>query len=267
MVKKKRTKKYPVPVEAHTLSVTDSQVSAYHERECELAVQDRLQRETNDKKNDLEAYIYSLRNKLADVLAGFVPESVKAPLLERLNEMENWLYEEGEDETKSVYVEKLAGLRGHGDPIELRYIEAGVREPAANSLTATANVYLNTARSQDAKYAHIDAADKQKVIDEAQRALDWLNEKRALQAQVAKHEDPVLLSSDIKKKEDTLRRVADPILTKPAPPPPKAEPKKEEAPPPKEPEATAEGAPENPTNVPEEGKSVPSKVDIEEMES
>lgn len=57
------------------------------------------------------------------------------------------------------------------------------------------------------------------VADEAQRALAWLQEKEALQAQVSKHEDPVLLSSDIRKKEDTLRRVAEPILTKPAPAP------------------------------------------------
>jgi len=34
-----------------------------------------------------------------------------------------------------------------------------------------------------------------------------------------KTEDPVLVTADIKKKEETLRRVADPILTKPPPKP------------------------------------------------
>lgn len=57
------------------------------------------------------------------------------------------------------------------------------------------------------------------VVEESQRALAWLQEKEALQQQVAKHEDPVLLSSDIRKKEDTLKRVAEPILTKPPPAP------------------------------------------------
>lgn len=51
-------------------------------------MQDRLQRETNDKKNDLESYIYSLRNKLSDVLADYAPESMKATLLQKLNDME-----------------------------------------------------------------------------------------------------------------------------------------------------------------------------------
>lgn len=51
-------------------------------------MQDRLQRETNDKKNDLESYIYSLRNKLSDVLADFAPESIKGTLMQQLNDME-----------------------------------------------------------------------------------------------------------------------------------------------------------------------------------
>jgi heat shock protein 4 len=260
MVTKKRTRKVSVPVAAHTLSPSEAEVSGYYEKECELAVQDRLQRETNDKKNDLESYIYSLRNKLSDVLAEYAPESIKGSLLQKLNEMEDWLYDEGEDEQKSVYMDKLAGLRSQGDAIETRYVEAGVRRPAAEKLRGTANAYLNTARSTDARYAHIEAADKKKVVEEAQRALAWLQEKEALQAQVAKHEDPVLLSSDIRKKEDTLRRVAEPILTKPPPAPKKEEPKPEA---PKE--AEVKGSGEAPNNVPAEGAAEPSAVDIEEV--
>ena len=59
------------------------------------------------------------------------------------------------------------------------------------------------------------------VVDEANRALAWLQEKMQLQEQAAKHDDPVLLSSDVRKKEDTLKRVAEPILTKPPPSLPK----------------------------------------------
>ncbi len=59
------------------------------------------------------------------------------------------------------------------------------------------------------------------VVEESQAALAWLKQKQELQAQMGKHEDPVLVSTDIKKKEDTLRRVADPILSEKPPPPPK----------------------------------------------
>jgi hypothetical protein len=36
-------------------------------------------------------------------------------------------------------------------------------------------------------------------------------------------DDPVLLSADVAKKQDTVSRVAQPILSKPLPPPPKKE--------------------------------------------
>ena len=62
------------------------------------------------------------------------------------------------------------------------------------------------------------------VVEESQAALAWLKEKQELQARLGAHEDPVLVSGDIKKKEDTLRRVADPILSQKPPPPPKVGP-------------------------------------------
>ena len=57
------------------------------------------------------------------------------------------------------------------------------------------------------------------VLDECQAALGWLEEKQNLQNSMKKTEDPVLVTADIKKKEEMLSRVADPILTKPPPKP------------------------------------------------
>ena len=59
------------------------------------------------------------------------------------------------------------------------------------------------------------------VVAEARKALEWLEEKQRLQGSLRKTDDPVLSSADIKKREDTIVRFADPILSKPAPPPPK----------------------------------------------
>ena len=58
-------------------------------------------------------------------------------------------------------------------------------------------------------------------------------EKQQLQSGQAKSADPVLLSADIAKKEEALKRFAQPILARPKP-----------APPPPAPEATPESAPE-----------------------
>ena len=81
--------------------------------------------------------------------------------------------------------------------------------------------------------AHIDAAELESVMAEVKLATDWLAEKQQLQSGQAKSDDPVLLSADIAKKEEALKRFAQPILARPKP-----------APPPPAPEATPESAPE-----------------------
>jgi heat shock 70kDa protein 4 len=37
------------------------------EKEFEMALQDRVMEETKDKKNALEAYVYEMRNKVANI--------------------------------------------------------------------------------------------------------------------------------------------------------------------------------------------------------
>ncbi len=88
-----------------------------------LQADDKLQEDTNEAKNALEAYIYSLRNKLYEGLSPYVREADREALSASLTSMEDWLYEDGEDEKKSVYVAKLAELRAKGDPIQQRAAE------------------------------------------------------------------------------------------------------------------------------------------------
>ena len=59
-----------------------------YERECEMALQDKVQSETADMKNKLEAYIYSLRNKLYDRLSDYVTETEKSDISQKLEAAE-----------------------------------------------------------------------------------------------------------------------------------------------------------------------------------
>jgi heat shock protein 4 len=58
-------------------------------------------------------------------------------LLALLNATEEWLYEEGEEATKSTYVIKLAELQKLGDPITKRYREDEDRPGALEALRQT----------------------------------------------------------------------------------------------------------------------------------
>src|SRR5438132_1582702 len=101
-----------------------------------------------------------MRSKVEDRYAAYVQEEEKGKLLAALQTAEDWLYtEEGEDATKSAYVERLDGLKVLGDPISTRYFEAEGRPKAASALREVLNDYMSKATSGDEKNAHIDAKD------------------------------------------------------------------------------------------------------------
>ncbi|XP_042414310.1 heat shock 70 kDa protein 15-like [Zingiber officinale] len=219
---KKKVKKTNIPV-AETvyggLSADELQKAA--EKEFEMALQDRVMEETKDKKNAVEAYVYDMRNKLYDKYEAFVTSPEKDELVAKLQEVEDWLYEDGEDETKGVYVAKLEELQKQGNPIEERYREWTDRGPAVDQLAYCINSFRAAALSNDPKFDHIDLAEKQKVVSECGEAEAWLREKQQQQNALPKHANPILLSADIKRKAESLDRFCKPIMTKPRPAPPK----------------------------------------------
>nr|QBS00804.1 HSP70 [Agave sisalana] len=227
---KKKVKKTNVPVvELVYGGMAPADLQKAVEKEFEMALQDRVMEETKDKKNAVEAYVYDMRNKLHDKYEEFVTAPERDELTAKLQEVEDWLYEDGEDETKGVYIAKLEELKKQGDPIEERYKEWQEREPAGNQLVYCINSYREAALSKDPKFDHIDIAEKQKVISDCGEAEAWLREKKQQQDALPKYATPVLLSGDIKRKAEALDRFCRPIMTKPRPPPAKPQ-----APPPAE---------------------------------
>uniref|UniRef100_A0A6V7QR45 Heat shock 70 kDa protein 14 n=1 Tax=Ananas comosus var. bracteatus TaxID=296719 RepID=A0A6V7QR45_ANACO len=219
---KKKIKKTNVPVaELVYGAIAAEDLQKAVEKEFEMALQDRVMEETKDKKNAVEAYVYDMRNKLNDKYHDFVTPTEKEELMAKLQEVEDWLYEDGEDETKGVYVAKLEELKKQGEPIEQRYKEWIERGPAIDQLVYCINSFRDAAFSKDPKFDHIDIEEKQKVINECVEAEAWLREKMQQQDSLPKHATPVLLSADVKRKAEMLNRFCRPIMTKPMPPPPK----------------------------------------------
>ncbi|KAL3618324.1 hypothetical protein CASFOL_038645 [Castilleja foliolosa] len=215
---KKKVRKTSVPVSEVVyggLAAADLQKAV--EKEFEMALQDRVMEDTKDKKNAVEAYVYEMRNKLHDKYHDFVIESEREQLIATLQQVEDWLYEDGEDETKGVYVAKLEELKKQGDPIETRFKEHTERGSVIDQLTYGINSYREAAMSSDPKFDHIDLAERQKVLNECLEAEAWVREKKQQQDTLPKHATPVLLSADVKKKAEALDRFCRPIMTKPKP--------------------------------------------------
>ncbi|XP_073272792.1 heat shock 70 kDa protein 14 [Primulina huaijiensis] len=191
------------------------------EKEFEMALQDRVMEETKDKKNAVEAYVYEMRNKLHDKYNEFISDPERDQFISKLQEVEDWLYEDGEDETKGVYVAKLEELKRQGDPVEQRYKEHTERGTAINQLSYCIDSYREAALVADPKFDHIDIAEKQEVLNECMEAKAWLIEKRQHQDSLPKHATPFLLSAEVRKKAEALDRFCRSIMTKPKPKPAK----------------------------------------------
>lgn len=219
-VDKTVVKKTPVPVAAEgAAGLTPAELEKAKEHEFDLALRDRVQEETNNAKNDLEAYILAMRGRLGDALAPYVTPGAAEHLMGELNKAEDWLYGDGEDTSKGAYLERLAGLRAMGDPVEARAREDAERPGAAAALEATCRQFLESAASTAPELAHIGPEDRGRVRSECEAAPVWLQEKQALQSAQPAHADPVLVCKDIAKKAETVQRVCQPILSQPPPAP------------------------------------------------
>ncbi|KZT04185.1 heat shock protein 70 [Laetiporus sulphureus 93-53] len=224
MKKKKITRKKEVPFVWSSTSLDPSIVEKLKEQEAQMHAADKLVMDTEDRKNALEEYIYDTRGRLDERYVAYIQPQEKERLLAALQAAEDWLYsEEGEDATKSVYVERLDALKRLGDPITFRYREAEERSKVVSQLRETINTYMAQATSGEERYAHIDEKDKQAVVEKCATVQKWLEDQIARQSERPKDVDPVLMSADVMKKRDEIIYFSTPIMTKPKPKPPKVE--------------------------------------------
>ena len=188
------------------------------EKEGQMYSNDKLVVDTEDRKNALEETIYDQRSKLDDKYKAFVTAEEKEKYLAALNEQEEWLYtEEGEDATKSVYVERLAVLNKLGAPIQFRQKENEERPRAASQLREALNKYMEMVQSGDEKYSHISEDDKQKVVEKCATIAKWLDDGLYKQSELPKNVDPKITSAEMLKKKDEVIYVCHPIMSKPKP--------------------------------------------------
>ncbi|KAK7743195.1 adenyl-nucleotide exchange factor sse1 [Cytospora paraplurivora] len=120
---KKQVRKGDLQIVSATLALDGATKDALTEKESSMVMEDKLVADTDEKKNELEAYIYDLRNKLDDQYAEFASDEEKEKIKAKLEASEDWLYEDGEDTTKAVYVAKIDEIRALAGPIVQRHFE------------------------------------------------------------------------------------------------------------------------------------------------
>jgi heat shock protein 4 len=118
---KKQQRKGDLPISAGTATIDEATRQSAAERENAMIMEDKLVQDTENEKNNLEAFIYELKDKIIDVYAEFASDDEKARLTSKLETIEDWLYEDGDDASKAQYVSKKEDIRSIAGPIIQRY--------------------------------------------------------------------------------------------------------------------------------------------------
>ncbi|MBN3305586.1 HS74L protein, partial [Amia calva] len=140
---KVKVKSVDLPILSNTIRQLERDLlNSFMENEGKMIMQDKLEKERNDAKNAVEEYVYDLRDKLCGIYEKLISEDDSSRLTLMLEDTENWLYEEGEDQPKQVYVDKLAELKRYGQPIQDRYREHEERPKAFDDLGKKIQLFM-----------------------------------------------------------------------------------------------------------------------------
>ena len=85
---KKQVRRGDLPISSGTHGLDQATKDAAAERESMMFMEDKLVMDTEDKKNELESYIYELRGKVDEQYAEFANEDEKTKLKEKLEQSE-----------------------------------------------------------------------------------------------------------------------------------------------------------------------------------
>lgn len=154
---KKLVKVQDLNVQYFGQSISPEILNELVEAENNMVSSDKLIAETEERKNALEEYIYTLRAKLEEEYAPFANEEEKEKLSKMLTDTEEWLYDDGYDSTKGKYVAKYEELAALGNLIKGRYnskqaelkAQKNEKKEAAAAADIFAKIAANRKKDQD----------------------------------------------------------------------------------------------------------------------
>merc|ERR1712228_342029 len=205
-----------------------SEYNKMFELEANFINVDRIVHETDEAKNDLETWVYDLRDKLDSTHSDFIEQKDKESTTEILTKMEDWIYDHGDDANKTQFLERLKQLKDIGDPMEYKKWESEHRQQRVENFKKLVFKYQQWVTTEDEQYAHI-AEDQRKIVKKyADDADAWSTQQLIKQDRLKKHENPVLKCKDVDNKYREVYDQCNKIVMTPKPKPPKKEEKKED---------------------------------------
>ena len=226
---KKVMKTIDLPVDCVVKGLNQTDLNRIIEQEAQMVSADKLENDRINAKNAVEEYVYDIRGRIYEDLESYISETDREKLSRFLEDTENWLYEDGEDCAKQIYVDKLSELKKLGEPVKERKLQREelpvVFELFLQSLQQARKV-CEMYRDGNEKFNHLDSAEIEKVKKAINERQQYIDSNFGLVSNTPLHCDPPITSSQIKSEKGTFDALVNPIINKPKP-----KPKVEEPPP------------------------------------
>ncbi|XP_069115800.1 hypoxia up-regulated protein 1-like isoform X1 [Argopecten irradians] len=200
---------------------------------ADLTAKDKEKKLLEKAKNDLEAFIFDMGDRLSQPLyEKCSTETEREEYSKTLSESSDWMYEQDDDAKKEIYTDKLRELKKMTRDLEMRVTEMKERPEALNALEAMLNhsIYFlktvqNLSQIEEPIFTEVEVTTLGKLINDT---IDWKNDTVKEQKKMLDTEKPKLLVQDIGMKIQALDREVKYLINKAKNfrPKPKSKPKK-----------------------------------------
>lgn len=164
-----------------------------------LDKKDEERKRTAEFKNNLEGYIYTTKEKI-EILEEFEKVSTseeRQSFVEKLDEVQDWLYTDGEDANATEFQERLDKLKAVGDPIFFRLKELTARPAAVEHARKYIDELKQIVEEWKAKKSWLPKERVDEVIDVAEKLKNWLDEKETEQKKTSGFSKPAFTSEEV----------------------------------------------------------------------
>ncbi|RVW53963.1 Heat shock 70 kDa protein 17 [Vitis vinifera] len=173
-----------------------------------LDKKDAERRRTAELKNNLEGYIYTTKEKLesSEELEKISTTQERQSFIEKLDEVQEWLYTDGEDATAAEFQERLDLLKSIGDPIFFRLTELTARPAAMEDAHKYLGQLNQIVQDWETKKPWLlkDKIDEHNFLfsglSDGDKVKNWLEEKEAEQKKSSGFSTPAFTSDEVYEK-------------------------------------------------------------------
>lgn len=206
-------------------SWSESELAESKAKLAHLDYEDKQRKAKEAALNELEGYVYKVKNRLMDdeaELGNVSTEEQRTSLLDLVSATSEWIdMEAGPNIDLTLYKLKLTDLKVPAEAMFKRYSELTDR-PAAVAKAREQLVGVKTAVGKwSDTMPHVTDEEKSKLLDLVEKASTWIDDKVEAQSKQPAHEDPVFESADVMPQLKTVGLTFEKLLKKPKPPPPK----------------------------------------------